>query len=119
VAGVPIISRNFGQTTLSRISGRVFNDKNGDGRQTAGEGPLAGRVVYIDTNNNGKLDAGERQTITAADGSYVFNGLSAGNYIIREIAPAGWTNVSADSRITLRLQPAVVIGGLLLGQRRK
>ncbi|HEX4794646.1 MAG TPA: hypothetical protein VH370_12675 [Humisphaera sp.] len=74
---------------------------------------------YIDANNNGKLDAGERRTLTAADGSFSFDGLSAGNYVVREVAPSGWANVAGEDRIAVRLKPAVVVAGLVLGQRKK
>ncbi|HEX4793260.1 MAG TPA: SdrD B-like domain-containing protein [Humisphaera sp.] len=116
--GQAIVNRNFGTTNLSRISGFVFNDKNANGKRDAGEAALANRVVYIDANNNGKLDAGERRALSAADGRFSFDGLSAGNYVIREVAPAGWANVAGEDRISVKLKPAVVSSALALGQRK-
>ena len=73
--------------------------------------PLSG-VVWIDTNRNGVLDAGEQvqpgalvtltgvtgtgagvggQTTTLADGSYVFGGLLPGTYSVSVTVPSGFT----------------------------
>lgn len=40
------------------IRGQVWNDVNGDGARQAGEAGLAGQTVFLDSNNNGRLDRG-------------------------------------------------------------
>jgi len=63
------------------ITGFVFNDTSGDGfQQLPDEGPLAGRVVFIDANHNGLRDSDERSATTSADGAYSFTFLAAGTY---------------------------------------
>lgn len=47
---------------------------------------LAGRLIYIDTNNDGTYDpqTNEPSILTARDGTYFFDGLDPGVYIVRE-----------------------------------
>ena len=52
---------------------------------------LANWIVYIDANENGQRDSGERFTTTDASGNYQFTGLAAGTYVVREEYQAGWT----------------------------
>jgi hypothetical protein len=66
-----------------------------------------GDTVWVDTNNDGKLDSGEsgiggvtvqlfsggvklKQTTTAGDGTYHFTNLFAGTYQVQIIAPGGY-----------------------------
>ena len=72
------------------IAGRVFNDINHNGVLDPGERGLAGVIVYVDANNNGELDPGEVMSVTGADGRYTLAGLSAGQYTIRQVEPAGY-----------------------------
>ncbi len=83
-----------------QITGAIFNDLTGDGRPNAEEPALVGWQVYIDSNNNGVLDAGEPTATSDAFGHYAFTGLLAGTYRVREVQPGGWTltaPVSADA----------------------
>ncbi len=70
---------------------------------TALESGLGGVEIYLDLNNNGVLDADEPSTFTATDnpdtledetGYYEFTGLSAGEYIVREVVPSGYVQTS-------------------------
>src|SRR5690349_4159934 len=70
------------------IAGMVWNDLDGDGSRGGTEPALAGVTVYLDTNDNGAHTAGEPQATTATDGSYSFQNLDAGNYVVRELTPA-------------------------------
>jgi len=76
------------------ISGTFFYDSNHDGVWNSGEGisPLWG--VYIDMNNDGKYDAGDREIIATSSGTYSFGGLGAGTYVIRGTTASGWTQTS-------------------------
>jgi hypothetical protein len=71
------------------ISGVVFGDLNADGVKSATDLGIGGQVVYLDANNNGKLDFGETSTVTAVDGSYSFTNLNPGGYVVRELLPNG------------------------------
>ncbi len=76
----------------SSISGTVFRDVRGDGG-SADDTPLAGVTLklYIDRNRNQRLDPTDGPPIatteTAADGTYVFAGQSAGNYLVQQATP--------------------------------
>ena len=80
----------------AEIRGMVWNDLNGNRAQDAGESGQTGWTIYLDANNNGLLDAGERSTTTAADGSYDFYDVTPGTYKIREVPVTGW-NISAPA----------------------
>ena len=64
--------------------GVVFLDRNADGIRQADEVGLAGRLVYLDLNASGTLDAGEPTATTGADGSFLFPGVAQGTATIRE-----------------------------------
>ncbi|WP_158222512.1 SdrD B-like domain-containing protein [Rhodopirellula sp. MGV] len=55
---------------LTKISGTVYADANGNGIQDQGETAFAGATAYVDVNNNGQFDPGEPADTSAADGSY-------------------------------------------------
>ncbi len=79
---------NFGNDPQpASIAGIVYNDINEDGDQDAGEPGLAGIAVYLDLNNNGVHDGGEPSQSTSSDGSYLFNDLLPGAYVLREVLP--------------------------------
>jgi hypothetical protein len=95
-AGASVAGRDFGNTRTVRISGTVFNDADSDGIRDAGEGGLSGFKVYLDANNNGVLDPGERNVTTGASGSYVFNGMAPGLQHVR-IQPKLFFNSTAPA----------------------
>ncbi|WP_367274086.1 SdrD B-like domain-containing protein [Microcoleus sp. PH2017_21_RUC_O_A] len=74
-----------------------FNDVDGNGTQTAGELGVAGVTVFLDSNNDGILGAGETSaTTTSPLGSFNFPNLPAGTYNVREIVPAGSQPTTAN-----------------------
>lgn len=72
------------------ISGFLWNDGNGDGLVNGADTRTGSRVVYIDANRNGKLDAGEKQTTSDASGNFTFQNLAAGTYYVSRVFPAGF-----------------------------
>ncbi|HEX4794932.1 MAG TPA: FG-GAP-like repeat-containing protein [Humisphaera sp.] len=96
-AGQSVTGRNFAETQNVLVTGVVFNDLNGNGKQDSGETGIAGMTVYIDRNKNGKLNPGEASTITAADGSYNFKTLVAGSYRVAQVLPTGWRVINPTS----------------------
>lgn len=81
------------------LRGRVWDDRNGDGRQDAGEPPLANWGVYLDLNRNDRFDAGEPLRITDAAGQYAFTDLPAGEYRAMVFMQAGWKQTSPIERL--------------------
>jgi hypothetical protein len=100
-----IISRNTVDDDLQanvfffkmQISGRVFNDTNGNGVQDRGEGGIGGRVIQI-LDPTGAVVA---QTTTNADGTYSFNNLNSAlqpgvAYSVVEVLPSGVFQTTAN-----------------------
>ena len=89
---------NFGDyrlsnSTLSSITGTVFNDANGNGIQDAGEAALSGVTIEL-RNNAGTVIA---TTTTNASGGYSFSNLSAGMYTVTETDPAGYVSTTLNN----------------------
>ncbi len=76
-------------TGAGSITGTVFNDINGNGKQDSGDAGVAGVTIYNDANNNGVLDSNEVSTTTNSSGVYTLSGLSSGAYVLRQILPSG------------------------------
>jgi VCBS repeat-containing protein len=103
--------------------------------------------VYADTDNNGRLDAGEGRyggvqislrgadlfgrpvaldTVTLGDGSYRFDGILRGNYTVTEFQPRGLVDgkdtvgdqrASRNDRFEIDLPAATVAGDYNFGER--
>lgn len=99
VTGVDLGSFN----TNATITGTIYNDLSNDGTRDTGELPLAGKGVYLDANNNSKIDAGEKSATTNSLGVYSFTGVTAGTYNVRIFLTSDSTLVPtvADPSITV------------------
>lgn len=75
----------IGRAYTGEIGGMLFNDLNGDGMLDPGESPLAAHIVYLDANDNGRLDDDEWWTITSRKGEYRFPHLAPGRYNVRPL----------------------------------
>jgi hypothetical protein len=90
-----VIRRNTGLTNLqdnvfyyrASVAGHVFADGNHNGRPDAGERGVAGRTIQL-IGTDGLVVA---TTLTAPDGSYHFDNLDLGAYVVREVVPTGVT----------------------------
>lgn len=70
------------------IGDKVWSDTNANGVQDAGENGLGGVTVQLLRHDAG--DALVASVVTAADGSYLFQNLPGGEYIVKFVAPAGY-----------------------------
>lgn len=98
------------------ISGYLWNDTDGDGVVDSNESRTGSRTVFIDANRNGKLDAGEKSTVSDSQGNYKFTGLSAGTYYVSRLYPSGYRmSNSSTGYVTVNLSSVENKTGVLLG----
>ena len=91
-SGSSYSGRDFGSYVGATVSGAVFEDADADGApREGGEPPAQGLRVYLDADDNGVREASEPTTLTAADGSYSFRGVTAQTWLVRMELSAGWT----------------------------
>jgi large repetitive protein len=76
--------------STGEIRGVKWLDRDGDGVRDGDEPVLPGWKVFLDENQNGKLETGETSAVTAADGSYAFTGLEPAEYVVAEVLPEDW-----------------------------
>jgi hypothetical protein len=84
------------ESPLSSIRGTKFHDTR---TSLEDEFPqtstgLPGWIMYLDTNLDGQRDESEPFVVTDAEGNYVFTGLTAGEYVVREEPRPGWTQTA-------------------------
>lgn len=97
MVGVNITGRDFLDTTppVYSVAGTVYDDAAANNNVIDGaDAPVSGVTVnlYIDRDGNGLVSAGDtliNTTTTALNGSYLFTGLLAGNYVVEKINPSG------------------------------
>jgi len=91
----------FANTPNSNITGCKFEDFNLNGYRDGNEPAISGVTVYLDTNNNGALDAGEASTTSNQFGTFAFNNLTPGTYNLREVVPPGFFQTTQPLNIVL------------------
>ena len=82
-----LVDQNFGET-LGSLTGRVFEDDNGDGIVNGADLGIVTTVTLTGTNA-----LGQNVNITVStnpDGTYSFNDLLSGSYTIAEAQPVGF-----------------------------
>jgi uncharacterized protein (DUF2141 family) len=94
-SGAAVKNENFYNhiTTASGVilSGNVFSDLNSSGVRDLNEPGLSNWTVYLDLNNNGKLDPGENTKVTDSYGNFSFVSLKAGTYYVRVVPQSGYS----------------------------
>lgn len=78
-----LVERLGDRRVLAAITGAVFEDLNFSLQREAGEAHAPARLVYIDANRNERLDSGESLAMSESNGSFRFEGLADGNYLLR------------------------------------
>lgn len=73
---------------LAALQGVVFDDLDQSWRMEVGELSLAQRLVFVDANNSGLPDDGERFFLTDADGGFAFDELGGDEQIVRLLSRA-------------------------------
>jgi hypothetical protein len=71
--------------------------------KTASGAAVSGVTVYLDTDNDSKLDNNEQSTTTTSTGSYSFSNVPVGATIVRQVLPTGDTQVAPSSNLGIHL----------------
>ena len=117
---------NF-QAVGGSISGVKWKDLNGNGVREANEPGLEGQIIYLDQNQNGKLETGETFTVTDASGDYTFTDLDPGVYTVAEVLQPGskqtfptssGSAASSNGVWTVDLGPGETVDGLNFGGKQ-
>src|SRR5207244_646599 len=118
VSGTAVPARNFGNFQNVNLSGQVFQDSNGDGIKNETGTGLSGWTIFLDTNTNGSLNAGEASTVSDATGNYSFANLGPGTYHLREVLQASWAKTLGNYDVVVGgqgQQSGQSLGGLDFG----
>jgi sarcosine oxidase gamma subunit len=88
------VNYNFGQYVPASLAGEVYLDTNGNDALNAGEPGISGVTVTL-TGSNYQGSVSETTT-TSAGGTYSFSGLVPGTYSLTESIPAGYTGETSN-----------------------
>jgi serine-aspartate repeat-containing protein C/D/E len=116
VNGTNATNISFGNSlVVGNISGVKFNDLNANGILDSGEPPIANTQIYIDLNNNSRLDTSEPSTVSDGQGNYSFRNVPVGTYVLREIAPPGFIQTTPPAVVTVSAGPSAKSLDLITG----
>lgn len=97
-----------------QITGIHFLDADQDGTRDSGEQGVAGVTIFVDSNQNGQLDANEPTTITEADGTFLLM-VDPGQYDVRAIVSSGRT-ATTPSVVSTTVEIGRESSGLAFGE---
>jgi protocatechuate 3,4-dioxygenase beta subunit/methionine-rich copper-binding protein CopC len=112
-SGEYYLSAATSQYPAGGVTGRVFNDLDGDGSNDGGSDPgLAGwEVDVFDSDNNFVASR-----TTDASGDFNFQGLAPGTYTIAEVLKFGWSQTTPpDYVFTVAVSSGGTVSGLDFG----
>lgn len=98
-AVVDVLTIDDEEPLITTITGRVFDDKDGNGERNTNEPGLPGVLLYLDTNGNAKFDNGESSATSGQSGEYEFIELATGDYIVRQVVAAPRVQTSPQAWI--------------------
>lgn len=90
-------------TASARVSGTVFSDTDLDAERQSSEQGLAGFRVYVDADNDGRFDAGERFSRTTRTGAFEIFDLDPGVHRLR-VTPVDGRAFTTPDVYTIRVR---------------
>jgi uncharacterized protein (DUF2141 family) len=112
-----VLPTGFDAPATSSIAGRVFSDANGNGLRDIHETGLGLITVYLDLNNDGKFDTGDKSVVTDVLGNWSFTGLTAGTYAVRVVPITGLAFTKpTGGALSIKLAAAQASVGNLFGE---
>ncbi|HWE04799.1 MAG TPA: carboxypeptidase-like regulatory domain-containing protein [Tepidisphaeraceae bacterium] len=109
--GASVTGENFTDTVPAATSNK--GSVGGFVKTTAGKAIVA-VTIYLDANNNGKLDSGEFSSKTDSTGAYSLSGIPAGATILRQIVPSGDKQTAPGGGLGIHI--TIKAGGTLKNQ---
>ncbi|MBS4029055.1 MAG: T9SS type A sorting domain-containing protein [Ignavibacteriales bacterium] len=82
-AGTISTGKNFGNFQLGIISGKIFNDINGNGIRESGEPGLENWKINLTGSATDSM-------MSDVDGNYIFDSLQLGSYQVSQTVQSGW-----------------------------
>ncbi|MFK8110871.1 MAG: SdrD B-like domain-containing protein, partial [Rubripirellula sp.] len=106
LAGANATGFNFGERVpvVAMLSGEVFCDDNNSNTHDRPEESVVGTLVFIDANNNGRFDSGERSTLTDASGGYSFDSVT-GSINVSVVVPVSCNTITEEPGIRRTIVP--------------
>ena len=106
-----------GGTATGSIRGFLFSDSDRDGKYDASEPLLAGRKLWLDLNDDGRIDSNEKVLYSDTNGAFTFDNLAPGTYHVRRDFPPGYVENTPARYVTI---PATggVFSDVAIGARK-
>jgi len=108
---------NFGNTQTVMFAGAVFQDLNGNGLRDLDDPGLSGWTAYIDSNDNGKLDIGERSVLSDSGGKFAFIGNAGVTYVVRVVQNPRYQITTGKSSYWANMVPGETRSTILFGEK--
>lgn len=108
---------------FATVAGTEFQDLNFDGVRDPDEPGASGWTVFLDADADGSLESNELRTTTGRDGTFLFENVLPGNYLLRQVARANWDqslpspDAPTNGRYELTIDPGQNLSGLDFGNK--
>ena len=80
----PLLIEQLGERRVfAAITGEVFNDTNHSLHRDQTESGVGNRLIFVDANQNQRLDQGEHISLSNADGVFQFPTMEIGQHAVR------------------------------------
>jgi hypothetical protein len=113
---------NAVKATGASVSGSVFNDVNGNGKQDAGEKGLAKQLIFVDLKGTGIFDDDfDPATTTNSNGNFTLFGVPSGAIHLDLMAASGFTQTLPSATrpfYKLTIAPLSHTGGIIFGEEK-
>ncbi len=100
--------RYWGIVPMARLSGVVFNDLNGNGKQDGGEDGRPGETIFI-------TGPAADTVVSGVDGRFLFDSLAPGSYSIHAVTGSGVMVTSPPESLAASILHRDTLAGFLLG----
>ena len=99
----------------ARVTGLVWEDFDANGVSDVSEAGMAGRLVFVDANENGVRDNDEAAAVTDENGIYGLD-LEMGRHSIVMVNPDGWQSTT-ESPLVVEIGPSQLLENINFGSR--